>query len=32
MTDDKPTRRELLRPLHLLGIAAAAGIFAAAVT
>lgn len=32
MTDDKPTRRELLRPLHLLGIALAAGVFAAAVT
>lgn len=32
MTDDKPTRRELLRPLHLLGIAVACGIFAAVVT
>lgn len=32
MTDDKPTRRELLRPLHLLAIAAACGVFAALVT
>ncbi|GAB3597634.1 hypothetical protein [Microbacterium tumbae] len=32
MTDDKPTRRELLRPLHLLGIAAVCGVFAAIVT
>ncbi|MGW8482556.1 hypothetical protein ACWGJP_05415 [Microbacterium sp. NPDC055903] len=32
MTDDKPTRRELLRPLHLLGIAAVCGVFAAVVT
>lgn len=32
MTDDKPTRRELLRPLHLLGIALACGVFAAIVT
>lgn len=29
---DKPTRRELLRPLHLLGIALACGVFAAGVT
>ncbi|MDR6868840.1 putative membrane protein YgcG [Microbacterium resistens] len=29
---DKPTRRELLRPLHLLGIALACGLFAAVVT
>ncbi len=29
---DKPTRRELLRPLHLLGIAAVCGVFAAVVT
>lgn len=28
MTDDKPTRREILRPLHLVGLALAAGIFA----
>ena len=32
MTDDKPTRRELLRPLHLLGIALACGLFAGFVT
>lgn len=32
MTDDKPTRREILRPLHLLGIALACGVFAAVVT
>lgn len=32
MSDKKSTRRELLRPLHLLGIALAAGIFAAVVT
>ena len=32
MTDDKPTRRELLRPLHLLAIALACGVFAAGVT
>ncbi|WP_308288729.1 hypothetical protein [Microbacterium resistens] len=32
MTDDKPTRRELLRPLHLLGIALGCGVFAAVVT
>lgn len=32
MSDKKTTRRELLRPLHLLGIAAAAGVFAAVIT
>ncbi|GAA3935893.1 hypothetical protein [Microbacterium soli] len=32
MTDQKPTRREILRPLHLLGIALACGAFAAVVT
>jgi hypothetical protein len=32
MTDHKPTRREILRPLHLVGIALACGIFAAVVT
>lgn len=32
MTEEKPTRRELLRPLHLLGIALACGVFAAGVT
>lgn len=32
MTDDKPTRRELLRPLHLLAIALVCGVFAAGVT
>lgn len=32
MSENKTTRRELLRPLHLLGIAAAAGLFAAVVT
>ncbi|CAH0143350.1 MULTISPECIES: hypothetical protein [unclassified Microbacterium] len=32
MSDQKSTRRELLRPLHLLGIALAAGVFAAVVT
>jgi hypothetical protein len=32
MSDKKSTRRELLRPLHLLGIALAAGVFAAVVT
>lgn len=32
MTEDKPSRKELLRPLHLLGIAGAAGVFAAIVT
>lgn len=32
MTDPKPTRREILRPLHLVGIALACGIFAMIVT
>ena len=32
MSDNKPNRRELLRPLHLLGIALACGVFAAVVT
>lgn len=32
MSDNKPNRRELLRPLHLLGIALVCGIFAAGVT
>lgn len=32
MTDEKPTRRDLLRPLHLLAIAFASGVFAAGVT
>lgn len=32
MTDHKPTRKEILRPLHLVGIALAAGIFATVVT
>ncbi|MEJ1089195.1 hypothetical protein WDU99_12810 [Microbacterium sp. Mu-80] len=32
MTDPKPTRRDILRPLHLVGIALACGIFAAVVT
>ena len=32
MTDKKPTRRELLRPLHLILIALACGVFAAGVT
>lgn len=32
MSENKPNRRELLRPLHLLGIALACGIFAAVVT
>lgn len=32
MTDDKPTRKALLRPLHLLGIAAGSAVFAAIVT
>ncbi|MGO1506947.1 MAG: hypothetical protein ACTHZW_03750 [Microbacteriaceae bacterium] len=32
MSEKKSTRKELLRPLHLLGIALAAGIFAAIVT
>lgn len=32
MTDNKPTRKEILRPLHLVGIALAAGVFATVVT
>jgi len=32
VSDKKPNRRELLRPLHLLGIALVCGIFAAGVT
>lgn len=32
MTDQKPTRREILRPLHLVGIALVCGIFALVVT
>jgi amino acid transporter len=32
MSDQKPTRRDILRPLHLLGIALGCGIFAMAVT
>ncbi|WP_372968666.1 hypothetical protein [Microbacterium sp.] len=32
MSDEKPTRRDILRPLHLLAIALACGIFAAVVT
>lgn len=32
MTDHKPTRKEILRPLHLVGIALTAGIFATVVT
>lgn len=32
MSEKKSTRRELLRPLHLLGIALIAGVFAAVVT
>lgn len=32
MTDEKPTRREILRPLHLVGLALAAGVFATVVT
>ena len=32
MSEQKSNRRELLRPLHLLGIALAAGVFAAVVT
>jgi hypothetical protein len=32
MTDHKPTRGEILRPLHLVGIALACGVFAAVVT
>src|SRR5690606_22603341 len=32
VSDNKPNRRELLRPLHLLGIALVCGVFAAGVT
>lgn len=32
MSDEKPTRRDILRPLHLLGIALGCGVFAAIVT
>lgn len=32
MTDEKPTRRDILRPLHLLAIALGCGLFAMAVT
>lgn len=32
MTDNKPTRKEILRPLHLVGIALAAGVFATVMT
>lgn len=32
MTDEKPSRRDILRPLHLLGIALACGVFAMVVT
>lgn len=32
MSDEKPTRRDILRPLHLLGIALACGVFATVVT
>ncbi|MBP3976777.1 hypothetical protein [Microbacterium sp. BLY] len=32
MSDDKPTRRDILRPLHLLGIALGCGVFALVVT
>lgn len=32
MSDEKPTRRDILRPLHLLGIALGCGVFAAVVT
>ena len=32
MNDEKPTRRDILRPLHLLGIALGCGIFAMIVT
>ena len=32
MSDAKPTRRDILRPLHLLGIALACGVFAMVVT
>lgn len=32
MSDQKPTRRDILRPLHLIGIALACGVFAMIVT
>ena len=32
MTDQKPSRKEILRPLHLVGIALTAGVFATVVT
>ncbi|MEV4776455.1 hypothetical protein LTA6_001379 [Microbacterium sp. LTA6] len=32
MSDEKPTRRDILRPLHLLGIALVCGVFAMVVT
>ena len=32
MTDDKPTRRDLMKPLQLLGLAFAAAVFAGVVT
>lgn len=32
MSEDKPTRRDILRPLHLIGIALGCGVFAAIVT
>ena len=32
MSDEKPTRRDILRPLHLLGIALGCGVFAMVVT
>lgn len=32
MSDQKPSRRDILRPLHLLGIALACGVFAMVVT
>ncbi len=32
MSDEKPSRRDILRPLHLLGIALACGVFAMVVT
>ena len=32
MTDDKPTRRDLMKPLQLLGLAFAAAVFAGIVT
>lgn len=32
MSDQKPTRRDILRPLHLLGIALGCGVFAMVVT